>query len=85
MIEYKTALFLFLIVVHCCNGIGCIYELLNIVTSTNKSKSQLLVKWVIALVQDDLTNLSIENEVHISYYTQLTREERYHISVLCKV
>ena len=29
-------------------------------------------------------NLSIEREVHMSCYTQLTQEERYHISVLCK-
>ena len=29
-------------------------------------------------------NLSIEREVHMNCYTQLTQEERYHISVLCK-
>ncbi len=28
--------------------------------------------------------MSIEREVHMSCYTQLTQEERYHISVLCK-
>ena len=28
--------------------------------------------------------MSIEREVHMSYYIQLTQEERYHISVLCK-
>jgi len=28
--------------------------------------------------------LSREREVHMAYYTQLTQEERYHISVLCK-
>ncbi len=28
--------------------------------------------------------MSIEREVHMGYYTQLTQEERYHISVLCK-
>jgi 5,10-methylene-tetrahydrofolate dehydrogenase/methenyl tetrahydrofolate cyclohydrolase len=29
-------------------------------------------------------NLSREREVHMTYYTRLTQEERYHISVLCK-
>jgi transposase, IS30 family len=31
-----------------------------------------------------LKNLSREREVHMTHYTQLTQEERYHLSVLCK-
>ena len=36
------------------------------------------------MLNGNLKNLSREREVHMSYYTQLTQEERYHISVLCK-
>ena len=36
------------------------------------------------MLNGDLKNLSREREVHMAYYTQLTQEERYHISVLCK-
>jgi len=36
------------------------------------------------VLNGNLKNLSREREVHIAYYTQLTQEERYHISVLCK-
>ena len=36
------------------------------------------------MLNGNLKNLSREREVHMAYYTQLTQEERYHISVLCK-
>ncbi len=39
---------------------------------------------MLAVLNGNLKNLSREREVHMAYYTQLTQEERYHISVLCK-
>ncbi len=36
------------------------------------------------MLNGDLKNLSREREEHMKSYTQLTQEERYHISVLCK-
>ncbi len=36
------------------------------------------------MLDGDLKNLSREREEHMRSYTQLTQEERYHISVLCK-
>jgi IS30 family transposase len=38
----------------------------------------------LAVLNGNLKNLSREREVHMAYYAQLTQEERYHISVLCK-
>ena len=36
------------------------------------------------MLNGNLKNLSREREEHMKSYTQLTQEERYHISVLCK-
>jgi hypothetical protein len=36
------------------------------------------------VLDGNLKDLSREREGHMSYYIQLTQEERYHISVLCK-
>jgi IS30 family transposase len=58
-------------------------DLSSYLNSSNKCNSKELTREV-SCVNGYLKNLSREREVHMTYYTQLTQEERYHISVLCK-
>jgi len=58
-------------------------DLSSYLNSSNKCNSKELTREV-SCVNGYLKNLSRERDVHMTYYTQLTQEERYHISVLCK-